>query len=518
MKQPGFSGLGYYNSGVILWRKTEATDRLFETWRREWSRFSNLDQMALSRALKTAGLTPHTLSPIWNCPPSRFASIRAAQRSGVRVLHFLSQQRQLMSRFIDEGDRNGADPPPRWAAPRPPEPETRRRIRALWITSAMFPRIGGIETYVEKTTSALTEHCDMGLVTRNGQWPRDGAPIAHFTVSEPAARNQTEVWRCMADALRGLIDRFEPDVVHFASARSASCRAIVPREVATVATVHGNDLTNLIPADQEEDPTPHVVESLSACDQILTCSEHASGLVREWGVSTPIDTFTLGCDLDFYRPWPALRPAARRQLKIPERAPMILTVSRLVPRKGHLTVLEAIRRLSFPAYWVVAGSGPCAPGILEATVEKGMVDRVRMVGAVSDETLLGLYNACDLFVLTPESQRLGPFLDSEGFGLVLQEAGACGKPVIGSAADGCQDAVIDGGTGLLVPPGDPQRLSEAMHAILTDPGLARALGENGLQLVTMSGGWPRLARQTFEAYEDLLARRASLQGASASDD
>jgi glycosyltransferase involved in cell wall biosynthesis len=506
MKEPGFSELGWYNSGVILWRRNEATDRLFETWGREWSRFGRIDQGALARALKSSAPALHALSSIWNSTPNRFASIKAARRAGVRILHFLSKQRPLLSRFI-AADEQDAEPAPRGTALQVQEPTARRPLRALWITSTLFPRIGGIETYVEKAVGSLCAHCDVGLVTRRGQWLRDGSPITHFVLSGPVGGANAEAWRSMADGLQRLIDRFEPDVVHFANARSASCRAIVPSEVATVATVHGNDLTNLRPEDREEDPTPYIVESLNACDKVLTCSDYASNLAREWGVRTPIDTITPGCDLEFYRPRPALGRAARGRLKIPQDAPMILTVSRLVPRKGHLTVLEAIRRLPFPAYWVVAGAGPCKGEIIAAVRENGLADQVRMLGAVSDETLLGLYNACDLFVLTPESQRLGPWLDSEGFGLVLQEASACGKPVISSTSGGCQDAVIDGGTGLLTPPGDPERLSEAMGAILTDADFARSLGEGGLQLVRMSGGWPRLARQTFEAYEDLLDRR-----------
>ncbi len=88
--------------------------------------------------------------------------------------------------------------------------------------------------------------------------------------------------------------------------------------------------------------------------------------------------------------------------------------------------------------------------------------------------------------------------------MVLHEAGACGKPVVSSALAGCQDAVIDGGTGILVPPGDPAPLSEALERVLTNAALAKSLGDGGLSLVRMSGGWARLARQNFEKYEELL--------------
>jgi phosphatidylinositol alpha-1,6-mannosyltransferase len=123
--------------------------------------------------------------------------------------------------------------------------------------------------------------------------------------------------------------------------------------------------------------------------------------------------------------------------------------------------------------------------------------------------LLAIYNACDVFVLTPEEHESRGRLDSEGFGLVFHEAGACRKPVIGSDVSGCRDAVIHGVTGLLVPPEDPQPLAAAMERILSDPSTAQTLGRGGLALVRMLGGWPRVAQQTYQVYEEVLLGTAN---------
>src|SRR5579862_1394853 len=92
----------YYNSGVILWRQCPAIDRMFETWHREWQAFRNLDQLALTRAITQTRPSVHILSPIWNCAAGKFKSIAAAQAAGVKILHFLSRQRHLLTRFVDD--------------------------------------------------------------------------------------------------------------------------------------------------------------------------------------------------------------------------------------------------------------------------------------------------------------------------------------------------------------------------------------------------------------------------------
>ena len=502
----------YYNSGVILWRQCPAVDRLFRVWHREWKRFRNLDQLALVRAIAETGTSVHTLSPVWNCPGGRFPSIAASQRAGVRILHFLSRQRPLHSRYVEEysgqaparwSDQRPIGVPPLTASPAPP------RRRVLWITSTCFPKIGGIELFVEKTIGGLADFCEIGVITRDGQWYPGNKPVIHFPLKKPQVDNEADAWHLMAHSLQNVIARFAPDVVHFGSAQSASCRSLIPPGVATFATVHGNDLTNLRPTRSEDDSTASIVESLNDCDYIFAVSSHTASLVRKWGVTSPLGVYTPGCDIDFYRPSPPLGRAARQTLRLAAGIPVVLTVSRLAPRKGHLNVLEAIQLLPFRAHWIVVGDGPCREELLSAVVERNMEDQVSLLGSVPDEDLLAYYNACDVFVLTPEERRMDTWLDSEGFGLVLHEAGACRKPVIASALAGCRDAVIDGGTGLLVPPSDPVALSQALQRILVDPGVAIRLGNGGLSLVQISGGWERFARQIFEKYEEILNRSAT---------
>jgi glycosyltransferase involved in cell wall biosynthesis len=491
----------YFNSGVMLWRRSAVVNRLFAVWHEEWQRFRSLDQMALVRAIAVVQPVAHTLSPAWNCPAKRFHSVASAQAAGIRILHFLSQQRSLLEAFV-EGD----------TAPLPRKPQSRQAqtrgeqgLRVLWITGSFYPRIGGLELFIQKTIGSLSEFCEVGLVTKGGQWYPGDSPIAHFSLQQHHVPNQTEAWSLMADDLKEIIPRFAPDIVHFGSARSASCRAVIPPGIPTVATVHGNDLTDLRPAPGEEDQTNYIVECLNHCDHIFAVSNHTASLVRQWGVLPPLSVLSPGCDLDFYHPAPELGVQARKALRIPANRPVILTVSRLAPRKGHLTVLDALERLPFRAHWIVVGEGPCREELASEIVERQLQRQVSLLGGVSDDDLLALYNACDVFVLVPEQRRVRTWLDSEGFGLVLHEAGACGKPVVASADAGCKDAVIDGGTGILVPPGNAANLAEVLSLILTNKAFACDLGNGGHAFVHISGGWSRLARQTHDIYEELVA-------------
>jgi phosphatidylinositol alpha-1,6-mannosyltransferase len=85
--------------------------------------------------------------------------------------------------------------------------------------------------------------------------------------------------------------------------------------------------------------------------------------------------------------------------------------------------------------------------------------------------------------------------DVEGFGLVFLEANACGRPVVGARAGGVTDAIRDGETGLLVPPGDPPALAAALVRLLADPGLAARLGQQGRAYVEREGNWDRVAER-----------------------
>jgi phosphatidylinositol alpha-1,6-mannosyltransferase len=375
----------------------------------------------------------------------------------------------------------------------------------LWITGNYYPQTGGLEVYVDRIISHLAELCCVGLVTENHHLAPAHPRIAHFRVANltrPGTPGQREQ---AATELRAAIERFRPHVVHFSNAGPAVYHMTVPRHCRKVATVHGNDLTSPWQQTPSKDAGRRIVEGLSACDTVFAVSRHTAGLVDRWGVTAPVTVVTSGCDLDRFRPLNATVARMRARYGAPNGTLLVLTVGRLVSRKGHWNILESLRLLPFPVRWWIVGDGPLRERLSHAIAERGMQEAVALLGRVPAEELPRLYNACDVFVLTPEErQTRDGRLDSEGFGLVFHEASACGKPVIGSDISGCREAVIDGATGLLVPPGDPRALARAMERLAPGTALAQRLAAGGMTYVRAAGGWARPARQIHDIYERLI--------------
>jgi glycosyltransferase involved in cell wall biosynthesis len=156
----------------------------------------------------------------------------------------------------------------------------------------------------------------------------------------------------------------------------------------------------------------------------------------------------------------------------------ILFVGRLIERKGVDVLLRALAELAIQkpdAMLDIVGDGPLKPSLQDLSRRLGVDTRVRFHGALSGSQLYGKFALSDVLVMPSR----GTADDVEGFGTVFIEAGVFGKPVIGTKTGGIPEAVLDGGTGLLVPDGDSHALSEALLRVLGDQGLRTRLGLEG---------------------------------------
>ncbi|MCX7598418.1 MAG: glycosyltransferase family 4 protein [Armatimonadetes bacterium] len=189
-------------------------------------------------------------------------------------------------------------------------------------------------------------------------------------------------------------------------------------------------------------------------------------------------------------------------------APLLLTVARLVRRKGHDLVLEAMARLRAEGVdvgYAVVGDGPERQRLEAIAQGLGLGRRVIFAGAVAEHDLPLWYSACDVFVMP---SRDIPGEPPEGLGLVYLEANAAGKPVIAARTGGVEDAIADGQSGILVPPDDPEALADALKRLLCEPGLAARLGEQGRNRVLSQFTWRHVA-QRFLAAADLAIAQAA---------
>ncbi|MBI5185033.1 MAG: glycosyltransferase family 4 protein [Nitrospinae bacterium] len=167
---------------------------------------------------------------------------------------------------------------------------------------------------------------------------------------------------------------------------------------------------------------------------------------------------------------------------------VLLTCGRLVERKGHDKMLEALPKIleQVPdVVYLIVGDGPHRSRLEELAERYGVADQVRFVGLVDNELLPKYYNLCDVFAMPNRAVgSIGTDTYSvEGFGMVFLEAAACGKPVIGGDSGGAVYAIDRDVNGFLVPPEDPVFLAEKIIALLKDRTLYEKLSRNGLEHV-----------------------------------
>jgi phosphatidylinositol alpha-1,6-mannosyltransferase len=370
----------------------------------------------------------------------------------------------------------------------------------LCIATEYWPRIGGIETYVASLTTELSRlgH-HVGLVTNTDQYPRPGDSFELHATLPLATPASSAEWAANQAALAAHVRAFRPDVVHLASAGVSVYSEAIPPSIPAIATVHGKDLTapwQTIPGGADVDA--QIACGLRRAAAIMTLSEATAAAVRARVGPVGITVLAPGCEL------PPFSEPAR-----PDGVPIVLTVGRLISRKGHLHLLAGLERAASDFQWVVVGDGPARADISAAVARSPLRDRVALLGAMSDRVLAALYAESTLFALTPVVLTRGGRIDFEGFGLVFHEAAAFAVPSIASDGGGCREAVLDGRTGLLVRADAPDAIAAAIDRLLSDEPLRCTLGRGARAHVEQLGGWPRLAGDVEGVYRRAIAHAVS---------
>ncbi|MBU2540556.1 MAG: glycosyltransferase family 4 protein [Candidatus Omnitrophica bacterium] len=226
----------------------------------------------------------------------------------------------------------------------------------------------------------------------------------------------------------------------------------------------------------------------NACFVIVN-SEFTSKEVKKFGIEEDkVIKVTPGVDVQIFKPDLDCSDLKKR-LGL-ENKKVLLTVSRLVERKGIDVVIKALARLSekFPSLvYLIVGSGE-QEGYLKALVEKNSLNKnVIFIGKVTNEDLPKYYNLCDIYVM-PNRKTLGEEI-IEGFGISFIEASACAKPVIGGNSGGAGEAVWDKRTGFLIDSEDIDALVQSITCLLEDEKQAGELGNTGRRLMQEEFRW-----------------------------
>jgi phosphatidylinositol alpha-1,6-mannosyltransferase len=241
---------------------------------------------------------------------------------------------------------------------------------------------------------------------------------------------------------------------------------------------------------------------LPRVDHVFPVSHYTAGLVRDVGVAAErVTVINNGVDPEAFHPTDGF---VWRQHWGLGADPLILTLSRLVRRKGIETVLQAMPRVlaAVPnARYVVAGHGYDGKRLRALARRLDLGDRVKFIGHVDATDLCAMHSAADVFAMPARSKHP----EVEGFGLVFLEANACETPTVAAAEGGVTDAIEHGVTGLLIPPGNVDALATALIDLLSDPQQARRLGRQGRQRILESKTWDHVADVMLETMQSVAA-------------
>ena len=198
----------------------------------------------------------------------------------------------------------------------------------------------------------------------------------------------------------------------------------------------------------------------------------------------------------------AFRPGSggsriRLQLGIPADRPVVVCVSRMVPRKGQDLLIKAwpaVRsRSGCDPLLMLVGGGSYRSSLDRLVKQAGVADSVLFTGPVSWDDLPAYYDAGNVFAMPCRTRRAG--LDVEGLGIVYLEASATGLPVIGGDSGGAPDAILDGETGYVVGGRDESALTERLVQLLADPAGAAAMGDKGQAWIDREWTWDLVAER-----------------------
>jgi phosphatidylinositol alpha-1,6-mannosyltransferase len=363
--------------------------------------------------------------------------------------------------------------------------------RTLLVTNDYPPKVGGIQRTLHSLMRELPpDRVTVFAPSSEGSEVFD-AGEAHRVVRDP----QPFVWptRAVRERVHDLIRRSGSQVVLFGDAMPLAAlgpgvaRAGTPYLVAA----HGFDYwLSLVPGAHA---WMHRVTSRAARVPVM-CSEFIARVVRTAvPADVPVSVLYPGADIQTFRPdLPTLDILERHGVSD---RPLVVCVSRLVPRKGQdvlIASMAEIRRRVPDATLLVVGDGPYRER-LEALASSAPRGSVVFTGQVSEEDLPRYYRAGHVFAMPCRSRAAG--LEVEGWGNVFIEAAACARPVVVGDSGGARESLVDGETGILVNGSRRGEVADAVACLLEDPARAEAMGAAGRARVERDHTWPTIAER-----------------------
>ncbi|HJS25519.1 MAG TPA: glycosyltransferase family 4 protein [Actinomycetota bacterium] len=363
--------------------------------------------------------------------------------------------------------------------------------RTLLVTNDYAPRVGGIQRTLEALVRRLPPDRVAVLCPQHegaGSFD-EAAPYRVFRQPERFLWPTPE----LARRVRHAVLEFGADVVLFGATYPLALLGpgLARSGTPYVAAAHGFEYWLSI------SPGPHALmrRATSRASWVpVMCSRFVARVVRTAVPDhVPVSVLYPGADVDAFRPdLPTADIRARHGVA---GRPLIVCVSRMVPRKGQDVLIRAMSRIRGhvpnPALLLV-GDGPYLSK-LERLAERAPEGSVVFAGQVVEEDLPRYYRAGDVFAM-PCRNRFGG-LEVEGWGNVFIEAAACGRPVVVGDSGGARESLLPEATGLLVDGADDRAVADAVGSLLSDPARADAMGHAGRERVERHFTWSRAAAE-----------------------
>lgn len=360
-------------------------------------------------------------------------------------------------------------------------------MKVLFVSRKFPPSVGGMERYASDLYESLTQKVDIHLIKWGGSNKALPIVLPVFFVRSLLAL---------------LIKKI--DIIHIQDGLMSPMGVVLKFifRKPLVVVIHGLDVTFENGLYQKVIP-----KALKQADRIICISNAAREEVLKRGVDADRVVFIpLGITDDlFMNDKQAARKSLLKNLKLSDDSRIILSVGRLVERKGvHWfikSVMPELVKKSPGTVLLVAGTGEYEEHTIQAIREAKMNNSVRLLGRVSDKMIKDLYNGSDVFIMPNITVKN----DMEGFGRVLLEAACCELPVVAAGIEGIKDAIIDGKNGVLV--GEKQADNFVANVLDMLPEKAGAKSVNGKKWRKYSldhYNWGAIADMFIVEYEELI--------------
>ncbi len=334
------------------------------------------------------------------------------------------------------------------------------------LTLDFLPNAGGMQQYIFEMAQRLTAVYTVILIT-----PIKG-PLPPETIFERIILQKATPW-----AIWQQLQKIKPDKILLGHAHPRLLLAAAMQGPYATIT-YGNDYL----AAQRRWHRPLFNFLLKRSRPLITISQANAQRLQQLGLPAA-HIIRPGTHPHRFRP--GTTDSKTKQL-------MLLTICRLVPRKGIDTVLHAMPHLleTFPTlHYQIGGQGPDLDRLQQIVARLGIGSAVNFLGFISDENLPTVYQNADVFVMPVREEKQQGSM--EGFGIVYLEASACGLPVIGGKSGGAADAIQAGKTGILVDSQNSEAVAQAILHLLQNPDLRQEMGRQGRLWVENEMNWDR---------------------------